>query len=139
MKNTISSIITILIVSAFVVSCSSKDDELLSTPPKVFEENVVIANRNAGSISFIDANTNKVLKTLSIPGAAPMYVVYVPKKDKLYVGDVFGNKVHVIDPKTKEVENSINVGVGVFHMYADGLGKQLWVVNDVDKTISVMI
>ncbi|MFC6267500.1 YncE family protein [Frigoriflavimonas asaccharolytica] len=137
MKKVLLSVLSIVMFSAFLVSCNSTEDEIIA-PPKVFEENVLIANRNAGSVSFLDAKTNQVLKTLSIPGAAPMYVVYVPTKDKLYVGDAFQNKVHIINPKTKEVESSINVGVGVFHMWADGLGKQLWVVNDVDKTISVI-
>ncbi len=29
-------------------------------------------------------------------------------------------------------------GAGVFHMWADKAGKQLWVVNDIDKTVTVI-
>ncbi|WP_326986561.1 YncE family protein [Chryseobacterium sp. MP_3.2] len=100
------------------------------------EEIVVVANRLSGSISFIDTNTNQVIKTLEIAGSDPMYVVYVPSKDKIYVGDRKANKVHIINPDTKALENSINVGKGVFHMWANG--GQLWIIGDIDKTISVL-
>ncbi|OIN59527.1 YncE family protein [Arsenicibacter rosenii] len=103
-----------------------------------YEERIVIANRGGSSISFVDANSDQVIKTLTITGSEPMYVVYVAAKDKLYVGDRAGKKVHVVNPQTKEVENAIPVGNGVFHMWADALGKQLWVNNDIDNTISVI-
>lgn len=120
-----------------VISCS--DDNNMSTIlPKQFEEKVAIANRNSASVSFVDAITNSATKIVSIPNSEPMYVVYVPKTDKIYVGDRSGKKIHVVHPKTYQIENSINVGNGVFHMWADGQGKELWVVNDVDNTISVV-
>ncbi|KMQ65548.1 hypothetical protein ACM46_06595 [Chryseobacterium angstadtii] len=121
-----------------IYSCSNDNESNMSDTSKKIEEKVVIANRNAGSLSFIDANTNVITKTLSIPNSNPMYVVYVPKTDRIYAGDRGGKKIHVIHPKTQEVESSINVGDGVFHMWADGQGKELWVMNDIDNTISVI-
>lgn len=118
---------------AFITSCN--DDDIVV---KTYEETVVVANRGSNSISFIDANTNTITKTLSIPGSEPMYVVYVPTKDKLYLGDRAGKKIHIINPSSRTVENTITVGNGVFHMWADGLGKELWVSNDIDNTISVI-
>jgi len=123
----------IILMATFFLSCS---DDI--TTPKTFEERVVVANRLGASISFIDANSNQVVSTLSITGAEPMYVVYVPSKDKLFVGDRAQNRVHIVNPQTKVVESSITVGSGVFHMWADGMGKQLWVNNDVDNTASVI-
>lgn len=117
------------------ISCSDNDMPVL---PDNYEEKVVVANRGAGSISFVDAMSNNVSKTLSIPNSEPMYVVYVPQNDKLYVGDRMGKKIHVVNPKNQQVENSITVGNGVFHMWADGQGKELWVTNDIDNTISVI-
>ena len=102
------------------------------------EEIVVVANRGGGSLSFIDAMSDNVLTTLPIAGSEPMYVVYVPATDRLYVGDRAQSQVHVIDPATREVETSIDVGNGVFHMWAGGNGEQLWVNNDVDETTSVI-
>ncbi len=103
------------------------------------EEVVVIANRASGSVSYINANTNELIATQDLPAnAEPMYVVYVAKTDKIYVGDRSNSQVHVINPDTRTVEESITVGNGVFHMWADGKGKRLWVNNDIDNTISVV-
>jgi YVTN family beta-propeller protein len=103
-----------------------------------YEERVVVANMASGSISFVDANSNQVLNTLAIPGSMPGYVVYVPSRDKLYIGDRAQNKVHIVNPKTQLLETSIPVGSGVFHIWADGIGRKLWVVGDIDNTISVI-
>ena len=103
------------------------------------EEVVVIANRASGSISYINAITNELITTRDLPAnAEPMYVVYVEKTDKIYVGDRSNSQIHVINPDTRMVEESIEVGSGVFHMWADGKGKRLWVNNDIDNTISVI-
>jgi YVTN family beta-propeller protein len=124
-----------IFLAIFFIGCNKDND---NTTPKTYEERVVVANRGGGSISFIDASSNQIINTLSIPSSEPMYVVYVPIKDKLYVGDRAGKKVHIINPQTKLVEFAITVGNGVFHMWADGQGKQLWVNNDIDNTISVI-
>lgn len=135
MKNLIFGLPVALLATLFT-SCSS-DDYHYSDSPKIYEEKVVVANRGAGSVNFIDATSNQV-STLAIAGSEPMYVVYVPTKDKIFVGDRAGKKVHIINPQNKAVESSITVGNGVFHMWADGMGKQLWVSNDIDNTISVV-
>lgn len=119
-----------------ILSCS--DENEMPVPPTKLDEKIVVANRSGGSISFVDVITNHTVKTLSIPGSEPMYVVYVPQKDKLYLGDRAAKKVHVVNPKNLEVEGSIDVGNGVFHMGADGQGRELWVANDIDNTISVI-
>jgi YVTN family beta-propeller protein len=140
MKNYLFAKPTKLITSAlflgFTISCNN--DNETSSSPKPVEEKVVVANRGGGSVSFIDAATNTITKTLSIPNSEPMYVVYVPKTDKVYVGDRAGKKIHVINPENQQIENSITVGNGVFHMWADGQGKELWVSNDIDNTVSVV-
>ena len=115
-----------------VTAC--KDDEVVAE----FEEVVVTANRVSGNITFINAEDNSVLKTLEIPNSEPMYAVYVAATDRLYIGDRAEDRIHVIDPATQTVETSISVGDGVFHMWADGQGKELWVNNDVDFTTSVI-
>lgn len=135
MKNLIFGLPVALLATLFT-SCNS-DDYHYSDSPKIYEEKVVVANRGAGSVSFIDATSNQV-STLAIAGSEPMYVVYVPTKDKIFVGDRAGKKIHIINPQTKAIESSITVGNGVFHMWADGMGKQLWVSNDIDNTISVI-
>ncbi len=123
----------IILLCLTFASCSKEDE--MQVVQKI-EETVVVANRLSGSISFIDSNTNQVTNTTEIAGSDPMYVVYVPSKDKIYVGDRKANKVHILNPDTKALENSINVGKGVFHMWANG--SQLWIIGDIDKSISVL-
>ncbi|RVU90293.1 YncE family protein [Flavobacterium columnare] len=122
--------------SFFILSCEKSNDD--NNQNNLYEETVAVANRNSSSISFFDANTNVVTSTLKITNSEPMYLVFVPSKDKLYVGDRKNKQVHIINPSTKKLESSINVGNGVFHMWADELGKQLWVNNDIDNAISVI-
>ena len=103
------------------------------------EEIVAVANRGSGSVSFLNAKNNNLLETVDLPGEAePMYVVYVAFTDKVYVGDRAQNLVHVLDPETFETTASIEVGNGVFHMWAGGNGNALWVNNDIDNTVSVI-
>ena len=130
-------VLNLLFLSLFFISCSDDDDKG-GGDEITYEEIIAVANRGAASISFVNASTNVVESTLSISNSEPMYVVYVPSKDKLYVGDRAGNKVHVVNLETKTVENTIDVGNGVFHMWADGSGNNLWVNNDTDKTTSVI-
>lgn len=101
-------------------------------------ENIIVTNRGGASLTVIDAQTDAVKQTVAIAGSEPMYVVYVKQTDRLYVGDRAQNKVHVLHPSTFKIEASIDVGKGVFHMWADAKGEQLWVANDVDNSISVI-
>jgi YVTN family beta-propeller protein len=118
-------------VTGLLYGCGGDSDAVLT-------ENVVVTNRGGASLSVIDAKTDAVKQTVSIVGSEPMYVVYVRKTNRLYVGDRAQNKVHVLNPVNFLVESSVDVGRGVFHMWADGQGDHLWVANDVDNTISVI-
>ncbi len=103
---------------------------------------IVVANRNSGSISVIDTKTDEVTGTYQLPAnpnsAEPMYVVYDKRRHRVFVGDRANNQIVVFNSNNYNVETTITVGQGVFHMWADILGKQLWVNNDVDNTTSVI-
>lgn len=122
----------------FITSCNNDNNNEDIASASTYEEIVAVANKNEGTVTLIDANTNQIKNTISISGSELMYVVYVSTNDKLYVGDRAGKKIHIINPKTKVIENAITVGNGVFHMWADKKGKQLWVNNAGDKTTSVI-
>jgi YVTN family beta-propeller protein len=102
---------------------------------------VVVANRNSGSISVIDTATDTVLDTITLPGsnpAEPMYVVYSKFGDRVFVGDRANDQVVVFDADDFSVVGTVPTGSGVFHMWADSRGRQLWVNNDVDNTATVI-
>ena len=101
--------------------------------------NVVVANRGSGSVSIINTRTDVVDKTVVLPdNGEPMYVIPKNFSRRVFVGDRANNRLVVLRKSDYSVETTVDVGQGVFHMWADYFGKQLWVVNDIDKTLSVI-
>ena len=104
--------------------------------------NIVVANRGSGSISVINTNTDEVSGTYQLPAGPntpePMYVVFVRQGQRVFVGDRANNQVVVFRVSDFSVVTTIPVGQGVFHMWADPQGRQLWVNSDIDNTTSVI-
>ena len=103
---------------------------------------IVVANRASGTISVISAETDDVIGTYNLPAGdndpEPMYVVYVRYHDRVFVGDRANDRVVVFDADDFNVEATIDAGQGVFHMWADDMGKLLWVNNDIDDTATII-
>jgi YVTN family beta-propeller protein len=106
--------------------------------------NIVVANRGSGSISVIDARSGTLSQNVMLPQAEgdnfpePMYVVYTAVGNQVFVGDRANDRVVSFDADDFSVNGAIPAGEGVFHMWADGQGHQLWVNNDGDKTTTVI-
>ena len=103
---------------------------------------IVVANRASGSISVIDAQSDQLIGTYALPAGdnqpEPMYVVYTRRGNRVFIGDRANNRVVVFQARDFSVVGSVPAGAGVFHMWADGRGTQLWVNNDIDNTITVI-
>jgi DNA-binding beta-propeller fold protein YncE len=103
---------------------------------------VVIANRAGGTVSVIDVHTDQVVGTHPLPtgpnAPEPMYVVHSPARRRVFVGDRANSRVVVFDSKNFSVEGTVPAGAGVFHMWRDKSERQLWVNNDIAKTITVV-
>jgi DNA-binding beta-propeller fold protein YncE len=102
---------------------------------------IVVANRASGSISVIDTTDDTLLGTYALPGeqpAEPMYVVYTLAGDRVFVGDRANDQVVVFAASDFSVEATVPAGQGVFHMWADIHGRQLWVTNDIDNTATIV-
>ena len=103
---------------------------------------IVIANRASGTISVISADSNQVVGTYALPAGdnvpEPMYVTYASSSNKVFVGDRANSQVVVFNADDYAVDTTIPTGEGVFHMWSDPRDLQLWVNNDVDKTITVI-
>jgi YVTN family beta-propeller protein len=121
-------------------STSTMDDEF-ALAKRPGGGNIVVANRASGTLSVIDVKTDAV-QTVNMPGGAgtpePMYVVFDAKHNTVFVGDRGNNRVVAFDASSFSVKGTIPAGAGVFHMWADPRGRQLWVNNDIDKTITVI-
>ena len=103
---------------------------------------VVVANRAAGSLSIIDAATDTVVDTVSLPAGTnppePMYVVYMARYNRVFVGDRANNRVVAFNATDFSVDGTVPAGNGVFHMWGHAKRRQLWVNNDIDNTASVI-
>ncbi len=100
---------------------------------------VLVANRGSGSVSVINTSTDAVDQTVMLPdNGEPMYVIPQPFANRVFVGDRANDRLVVLDDRDFSIETTVDVGAGVFHMWSDYYGNQLWVVNDVDKTLSVI-
>jgi len=105
------------------------------------EGTVVVANRAGGTLSLIDVATDTATE-LAIPAPSggftpePMYVVYTA--GRVFVGDRANDRVVVYEPRHWTTVGEVATGAGVFHMWADPRGRQLWVNNDIDNTMTVI-
>jgi DNA-binding beta-propeller fold protein YncE len=100
---------------------------------------VVVANRGAGSISVIDGDRDELLWTVPLPGGGePMYVTFDQKHDRIFVGDRKNDRVVAFSAADFSVAGTVPAGEGVFHMWDSPDDRSLWVVNDIDKTLSVI-
>jgi YVTN family beta-propeller protein len=105
---------------------------------------IVVANRGSGDISVIEARTGTLITTVDLPQAPgenppePMYVVYTRVGDQFFVGDRANDRVVAFDADDYSVIGTVPAGEGVFHMWADFRGRQLWVNNDIDNTTTVI-
>ncbi len=103
---------------------------------------VVVADRASGTISVIDAGTDQLIGTYSLPVGddppEPMYVTYVKSAKWVFVGDRANNRLVVFDSTDFSVVGTVSTGAGVFHQWADPKGRQLWVNNDIDNTATVI-
>lgn len=118
------------------------DDTILDEGAAHSNGKIVVANRGSGSISVIDVSRDVVSGTYNLPAAGntpePMYVVFVNQTRQVFVGDRANNRVVVYNSHSFNLAGTVDVGAGVFHMWADQRGKQLWVNNDIDNTTSVV-
>lgn len=101
-----------------------------------------MANRGSGDLTVIDSVSETVVATVPLPPAArrpePMYVVGARARGLVFVGDRANNRVVIFSSRDFAALGEIPAGNGVFHMWADARGDQLWVNNDIDKTATVI-
>ena len=67
-----------------------------------------------------------------------MYVSHDRRTNTVFVGDRANDQIFALDDETYAVTGTIPVGAGVFHQWLNSRPRQLWVVNDGDKTLSVI-
>lgn len=99
---------------------------------------VVIANRGSANLSVINSGNGTVTDVPMPDAGEPMYVVSIAARNRVFVGDRANDRVVAFDARTMEVDGFAPAGPGVFHMWADPQGKQLWVVGNIGNTLTVI-
>jgi len=136
LNKSVSKLLLMFVLSTLLFSAAANS---AGVPSQGF---IAVANRDAGSVSIIDVARDYVIETITLPLAEnsnePMYVVYTPHNDLLLIGDRGNNRVLAYSAHNYDYIGEAAVGAGVFHMWADPIGQQLWVVGDIDNTISVI-
>lgn len=105
------------------------------------QANIVVANRGDGTLSIIDTTIDEVVRTVQIPTAnneaEPMYVVDTPQNLAFWVGDRAQNLVWVFNSRNFLPLGALPAGNGVFHMHTDPGCRTMWLVNEIDRTMTV--
>lgn len=133
-----------LVFTAFFISLSSVAEPVgqSASHASITDEKIVVANRASGTLSIISSASDRVITTVDLPpgdaAPEPMYVVYSRITRRIAVGDRANNRIVVFNADDFSLAASIPGGKGIFHMWADPLGRELWVNNDIDNTISVI-
>ncbi|MDJ0570369.1 MAG: hypothetical protein QNJ53_15185 [Pleurocapsa sp. MO_192.B19] len=105
---------------------------------------IIVANRSSGNISILDEHTGELIKTVDLPSGEgenkpePMYVYNLLSTDEIVVDDRANDRVVFFDSTTFEVTGTVETGAGNFHMWASPQEDQLWIVNDIDDTLTVI-
>ncbi|MEM7677569.1 MAG: hypothetical protein AAF449_16340, partial [Myxococcota bacterium] len=99
---------------------------------------IAVANRGTNTVTLIDVVSEEKLQIELEPGSEPMYAQNPFGSDEIWIGDRGFDRVLVYDALRLRRKAEIPVGRGVFHMWNNGDTGQMWVVNDIDKTVSVI-
>lgn len=105
---------------------------------------IVVANRGSGNLSVLDEQTGEVIRSVDLPFSdgdnfpEPMYIQNLRSTNEIAVDDRANNRVVFFDKATFEVTAIVETGSGNFHLAADLKETQLWVVNDIDDTLTVI-
>jgi YVTN family beta-propeller protein len=102
---------------------------------------ILVANRGSASISVIDVKTDTSTSIPLVGGTntpEPLSLAYSAAFRRVFVGDRANNRVVVLSGNDFAQESTVSTGAGLFHMWASDTVDQLWVVNDIDKTVTVI-
>ena len=98
-----------------------------------------VSGETGGTVTVVDAQANKPLKTIKMPeGAKPMGVAISPDQKRLYVATGRGKTVAVIDVATDSIIGSVEVGVRPWGIALTADGRKLYSANGPSNDVSVV-
>ncbi|MER5406837.1 YncE family protein [Streptomyces sp. NPDC002769] len=105
----------------------------LSPVVKDFPSRVYVPNTNSNTVSVIDPETYKVIKTIRV-GVQPQHVVPSWDMKTLWVNNDRGNSLTPIDPRTGKAGKSVDVN-DPYNLYFTPNGKYAIVMASLDREL----
>ncbi len=99
---------------------------------------IAVANRQNSTLSLIDVDREHTVQLDFDIGSEPMYAQSPFFSDEIWVGDRSSDRVLVFDALRLRQIAEVPTGRGVFHMWSHHELGQMWVVNDIDKTMTII-
>ncbi|CAA0107216.1 Uncharacterised protein [BD1-7 clade bacterium] len=125
-----------LILGATVTTSSASAFNKVPRSPS--GSKIAVANRADNTITLVDVAAEREMHIELEPGSEPMYAQNPYYSNEIWIGDRGHSRVLVYDALRLRRIAEIPTGEGVFHMWNHGTLRQMWVVNDVDKTLTVI-
>lgn len=104
---------------------------------------VVVANKDSGTLSILDANDGDLMETVDIPYDPQTMSRPEPNDVEtvngiIYVSDTANDRLVAFDGVSYDVVAIIQVGDAPSELTSDARGSQLWVANTADNTVMIV-
>lgn len=136
-KNYLSILVLSSIFAFIIFACIDNDNDSPNEPQNYF----AVANRGSNTITYHNTENLSLIGRTTLPdGTQPTYIAYSPEKNKIYTGGLENGRLYEINSETFEIERSLLVGLGAFHLWLNDSVDQLWVnnINSSVKTTTVV-
>ena len=131
--------ITVFLMTTTILPLQAHVTEVRpGTPLSPTGSRIAVANRGTNTVTLIDTKSERTIDLILEKGSEPMYAQNLFFADEIWLGDRGNNRVIVYDALRLRRKAEIPTGKGVFHMWNNGTLGQMWVVNDIDKTMTVI-
>jgi YVTN family beta-propeller protein len=107
---------------------------ILRHPTKPLLFNV---NYDSNSLSVIDTNSNKVIKTIP-PASHPQDITLSADGEHIYIAAVDENAIQVFSMKTMDIVSRVPVGKAPTSVSVSRDGRQAYVTNLNDGTVTIL-
>jgi DNA-binding beta-propeller fold protein YncE len=100
---------------------------------------ILVANRTSGSLSIFNEFDGRLIEEFELEVLGePTYLFSLASTHEVAIADRLNNQIVFVDSTTYEVTGTVPTGAGNFHLWGNPKQTQLWVVNDIDDSLTVI-
>ena len=129
LKNYGSILMLLGILTYALIACENDVEQALQT-----QNYFAVANRGSNTITYHDTENLALIGTTTLEdGTQPTYVAYSKERNKIYTGGLENGLLYEINSENFQVERTLDIGLGAFHLWINDTVDQIW-VNNTDTT-----